>query len=48
MRIDGGDRGGHGEHGLDRIAAFGKDRTAGFDRRKMGRADDPTAVPAAA
>jgi hypothetical protein len=47
MRIDGSDRRGHGEHGLNRIAAFGQDGAAGFDRRKMGGADDAMAVPGA-
>src|SRR6516164_6391933 len=47
MRIDGGDRRCHGEHGFDRIAAFGEDGAAGYDRRKMRRADDTSSVPGA-
>src|SRR5205807_4447545 len=47
MRIDGGDRRGHGEHGFERIAAFGEDRPAGLYSCEMRRADDPTPVPGA-
>ena len=44
VRIDGGDGGGHGQHRLDRIAAFGQDLLPGFDGGRMRRADHAPAV----
>jgi hypothetical protein len=32
VRIDRGDRGGHRQHRLDGVAAFGQNRAAVFDR----------------
>ena len=44
VRIDGGDRRSHGDHGLDGVAAFGEDGTAVFDGDVMRRGDDAAAV----
>ena len=44
VRIDGGDGGGHGQHRLDGIAAFGQHLPPGFDGRGVRRADDAPAV----
>ena len=44
VRIDRGDRGGHRQHGLDGVAAFGEDGAAVLDGGGMRRADDATAV----
>ncbi len=47
MRINGGDRRGHGHHGFERIAALGEDATASFDGGGMRRADDAAAMAGA-
>ena len=45
MRVDRGNRRGHGRHGFERIAAFGEDRPAGLYSREMRRTDGPIPVP---
>jgi hypothetical protein len=47
MRIDSGNRRGHGQHGFERIATLGEDRPAGLYSREMRRADGPIPVPGA-
>jgi hypothetical protein len=44
VRIDGGDRGRHGDHRLDRVAAVGKDRAPRLGGGVMRRADDALAM----
>jgi hypothetical protein len=44
VRIDGGDAGGHGQHGLDGIAALGEDLPAVFDDGEMRRGNDAAAM----
>ena len=44
VRIDGGDRGRHGDHCLDGVAAFGEDVAAVFNGGTMRRADDAAAM----
>ena len=44
VRIDRGDRGGHREHRLDGVAAFGQDGAAVLDRGGMRRANDAAAM----
>ena len=39
MRVDGGDGRGHGHHRFQRVAAFGEDLPAIFNRAGMRRAD---------
>src|SRR5664280_1081128 len=47
VRIDRGDRGGHREHRLDGVAAFGEDDAAVLDRGGMRRTDDAAAMSGA-
>ena len=44
VRIDRGNRGRHGEHRLDGVAAFGEDGAAVLDRGRMRGGDDAAAV----
>ena len=44
VRIDRRDRGGHGDHRLDGIAAFGENGAAVLDGGAMRRADDAAAM----
>ena len=45
VRIDGGDRGRHRDHGFERVAAVGDDRASRLGGGVMGRADDALAMP---
>src|SRR5664280_1291907 len=47
VRIDRGDRGGHREHRLDGVAAFGEDDAAVLDRGGMRRTDDAATMSGA-
>ena len=47
VRVDGGDRGGHGHHRFERVAALGENRAAGFHGVVMRRADDAAAMTGA-
>jgi hypothetical protein len=40
MRVDGRDRGRHGDHRFQRVAAFGENRAPGFGGSVMGSGND--------
>jgi hypothetical protein len=44
VRIDGRDRRGHGDHGFERVAAFGQDHAAGFGSGAMRGRDNAAAI----